>query len=210
MYASVLELDHKAVKALRITDPYSLHRAVYSLFDDVRTDGEKSGHQSSGLQWVDQGGDARGLQILMLSNRPPTVQLDARHGVVRSSRIPESFLAHQRYRFTVVVCPVRRDSASRRLIPVRGREAIAAWFAERGPGSWGFEADTGSLQVDKVVVQQFTEKAQRPVTLQQAHISGELRVLDAEKFKQSFALGIGKGRTFGCGLLQIVPLALPT
>ena len=36
LIASVLKLDRAAVKALRITDPYSLHRVVYGLYPDVR------------------------------------------------------------------------------------------------------------------------------------------------------------------------------
>ena len=39
-YTSVLRLDRAAVKALKVTDLYSLHRVVYSLFDDVRTEAE--------------------------------------------------------------------------------------------------------------------------------------------------------------------------
>ncbi|MCD8476336.1 MAG: type I-E CRISPR-associated protein Cas6/Cse3/CasE [Shewanella fodinae] len=31
-------------------------------------------------------------------------------------------------------------------------------------------------------------------------------MIDPEQFKQSFKNGIGKGRAFGCGLLQIVPM----
>lgn len=206
LYASVLELDRAAIQALRITDPYSLHRAVYSLFDDVRTEAEKSAHKASGIQWVDNGGDANGRQLLMLSDREPATRIDGSYGAVRSKAIPETFLNQSHYRFSVVVCPVRRDSKSRSLVPVRGREAIAAWFVERGRESWGFDVDSASLQVGKVVVQQFTEKAQRKVTLQQAHISGSFQVRDQEQFKKSFSHGIGKGRTFGCGLLQIVPV----
>ena len=43
MIASVLHLDRRDIKALRITDPYSLHRVVYSLYDDVRSAEEKGG-----------------------------------------------------------------------------------------------------------------------------------------------------------------------
>jgi len=38
-------------------------------------------------------------------------------------------------------------------------------------------------------------------------LKGELYVIDSEQFKQSFRQGIGRGRAFGFGLLQIVPLA---
>ena len=37
LIASVLILSRRDIKALRITDPYSLHRVVYSLFEDIRS-----------------------------------------------------------------------------------------------------------------------------------------------------------------------------
>ncbi|NOU14960.1 MAG: hypothetical protein HOO92_13515, partial [Methylococcaceae bacterium] len=41
MHASVLRLSRSDVKALKITDAYSLHRVVYDLFDDVRSEQQK-------------------------------------------------------------------------------------------------------------------------------------------------------------------------
>ena len=38
-----------------------------------------------------------------------------------------------------------------------------------------------------------------------ATLKGELRVTDLDYFRQSFLQGIGRGRAFGFGLLQIVP-----
>ncbi|MNN97956.1 CRISPR associated protein [compost metagenome] len=55
-------------------------------------------------------------------------------------------------------------------------------------------------------VLQFKDKQQNPVTLAQAHLQGQLSVTDREQFRNSFVQGIGRGRTFGCGLLQIAPL----
>ena len=40
----------------------------------------------------------------------------------------------------------------------------------------------------------------------QVDLSGHLRVTDREKFIQTFFRGFGRGRAFGCGLLQIVPI----
>ena len=47
--ASVLHLDRAAIHALRITDPYSLHRVVYGLYPDVRDTVAKATSQSSGI-----------------------------------------------------------------------------------------------------------------------------------------------------------------
>jgi CRISPR system Cascade subunit CasE len=206
MIASVLHLDRKAVKALRITDPYSLHRVVYSLYDDVRDAGQKSASQSSGILFADQGGDFHGRRILMLADRSPAECIDKQYGQVQSKSIPDDFLCHDSYRFKVVVNPTRRDSASRKLIPVKGREAIAEWFARRAPLSWGFSVSLEHLQVDNVDVLHFKDKHQHSVTICQAHVQGQLSITDHTQFHNSFAQGIGRARAFGCGLLQIVPL----
>lgn len=210
LIASVLHLDRAAIKALRITDHYSLHRVVYGLYPDVRNDQAKASSQPSGILWADQGGDFLGRRILLLANRSPADGAEGGYGHVNSRPIPDTFLSHSHYRFQVIVNPTRRDAASGKLLPVKGREAVAAWFAERGPASWGFTVSLEHLQIERLDVLQFKDKAQRPVTLAQAHVQGQLEVTDHERFCKSFAHGIGRGRSFGCGLLQIVPLIAPS
>ncbi len=209
--ASVLHLDRKAVKALRITDAYSLHRVVYSLYDDVRSDAEKSASCASGIQYADMGGDFHGRKILMLADRQPaphlTVDTGEQYGEVQSRAVPADFLSHGRYRFKVIVNPTRRDNQSRKLVPIKGRDAISQWFIERAVSSWGFTVVQSSLQVDAVNVLQFQEKNKRQITLAQAHMQGELIVEDRTRFQNSFLHGIGRGRTFGCGLLQLAPIS---
>ena len=204
--ASVLHLDRTAVKALRITDPYSLHCVVYSLYEDQRDDAGKAESQSSGILYADQGGDFNGRKILLLANRLPAFAIDGRYGTVHSRAIPDDFLEYDRYRFKVIINPTRRDNASRKLVPIKGRDAIAQWFLEKSVKNWGFDATSLHLQVDRIQVLQFKDKSQRLVTLAQAHIQGQLRVTDRDKFRSAFSNGMGRGRAFGCGLLQIVPL----
>lgn len=207
LYASVLQLSRQDCHALRVTDPYSVHRVVYSLFPDVRSEIEKQASDSSGIQYADLGGDVRGRSILMLSNRPPATNVEGRYGEVRIQTVPENLLTHHSYRFTVTVNPTRRDNASKKLLPVKGNEEIRQWFMTRAQDSWGFAVSPQHLLVNRVDVLRFKDKVQRDVTLAQAHLTGILRVTDPETFRNSFASGIGRGRAFGCGLLQIVPLA---
>lgn len=201
--ASVLHLDRRAIKALRITDPYSLHRVVYGLYPDVRDDEAKRVGRPSGILYADQGGNFNGRKILMLADRKPADHAEGKYGEVQSKAIPESFLSHASYRFKVIINPTRRENSSGKLRPVKGREAIAQWFYERATASWGFVASAPHLQVDRVEVLQFKDKQQRAVTLAQAHVQGQLRVTDPDAFRNSFIRGIGRGRSFGCGLLQI-------
>jgi CRISPR system Cascade subunit CasE len=206
MVASVLSLDRKSMNALRITDAYSLHRVVYSLYADVRDTQQKQNSTTSGILYADQGGDVRGRKILLLANREPKDKVDGRYGVVHSKPIPENFLGYHQYRFKVIVNPTRRDSASRKLVAVRGRDNIAQWFTERATNSWGFAVSPRHLQVDKIEVLQFKDKHKRDITIGQAHVQGVLRITDREQFNNSFTQGIGRARAYGCGLLQIVPI----
>lgn len=208
MYASVLKLNRQASKALQVKDIYSLHRVVYSLFEDTRTAADKAASVPSGIQWVDKGGDAVSRTILMLSDRLPRISEPVLEGLVNSKPIAESFFNYPHYRFEVVLNPTQRDKTTGKTRPVVGREAIATWFQQRAQANWGFSVQGEQLQVERVDVRAFKAKTQ--VTLQQAKLSGYLTVNDTPTFKHSFERGIGRSRSFGCGLLQVVPVLEPS
>lgn len=206
MIAGVLRLSRADIKALKITDAYSLHRVVYDLFEDVRSEEEKRASKASGILYADKGGDFSHRQILFLANRMPQ---QPQHGELgKLIPIPDDFLQHERYRFEVTVNPTKREKASKRLVPIRGREAVAEWFMAKAPDAWGFSVDSSSLQVLKLTVREF-DKQGHAVTQGQASLQGVLTVTDRSRFITSFQQGIGRGRAFGCGLLQIVPMMNP-
>lgn len=208
LFLSEYLLDRAAFRALRITDTYSLHRVVYDLFADVRTDAQKAQSAFSGLQWADKGAVAQGRRLLILSDRPPQ---PPQYGWLRTRPVPEQFLAASHYRFTVCLNPTQRDKQTGKLRPVQGREAIHAWFCRRAP-QWGFHVEPRQIAVPRVQVQHFSGKAHSakaapsPITLQQAVIAGRLSVTDPTRFAASFQRGLGRGRAFGCGLLELAPL----
>ena len=201
MIASVLRLSRLDMVALKISDTYSLHRVVYGMFDDVRNDDQKRISLSSGILYVDKGGDFHSRHILILSQRAPR---KPKHGEVEIKEIPENFLDYEHYRFEITINPTRRDSESRKIIAIRGQEEIMQWFANKAPESWGFKVYIPTLQVNNLGVNQFEKKGNR-VTLGSATLQGHLTVDDRAKFKKSFRQGIGRGRAFGFGLLQIDP-----
>jgi CRISPR system Cascade subunit CasE len=203
MYAAVLRLSRGDVKALRLTDAYSVHRTVYDLFSDVRSDVQKQASVPSGILYADQGGDFHHRVILILADRRPNLM--PAHGTVECRVVQPAFLHRPRYAFRVVVNPSRRDGQTGKIVAVRGRDAIAAWFMERATASWGFTVRAGNLQVEQLGVQQF-RKGEQTITHGSASLKGELEVTDRERFIVSFRHGIGRGRAFGFGLLQIVPL----
>lgn len=202
MIASVLRLTRADIKALHITDVYSLHRVVYGLFEDIRTESEKQTSAPSGILFADKGGDWNSRRILMLSNRTPR---QPEHGRVESKPIPETFLQHSHYSFEAIINPTKRDKNTGKTVAIRGRETIKQWFIDKAPRSWGFTVKAESLEIQNIHVKTFTKK-EHHVTQGGATIKGKLMVTDRNCFIQSFQQGIGRGRAFGYGLLQIVPL----
>ncbi|NTW50028.1 MAG: type I-E CRISPR-associated protein Cas6/Cse3/CasE [Chlorobiales bacterium] len=203
MIATILTLSRKDVYALRVTDDYSLHRVVYSLFEDVRSDEEKQSSVPSGFLFADKGGDAKGRQILILSDRPP---LQPEHGELVSRPVLDEFLQHSFYKFEVTLNPTRKENKSGRRVPIKTREAVAAWFGGKSLASWGFSVDPAQLDVRMLPVMQFKKQDDLTVTHGAARVSGMLRVENRDLFIESFKKGLGRGRAFGFGLLQIEPL----
>ncbi|BBP46414.1 type I-E CRISPR-associated protein Cas6/Cse3/CasE [Thiosulfatimonas sediminis] len=202
-YASVLRLSRSDIKTLKITDAYSLHKQVYGLFDDVRTDDDKANSESSGILWVDKGGDFHHRQILMLSTRKP--HQTPQFGEVESRVIKPDFVQHRRYGFEITLNPSKRNKKTGKVEAIRKRDEIALWAIERAHKNWGFEINPNHLQVQINPVLEF-KKTGKTVTHNSAHLKGELLVTDRNQFIQSFLSGIGRGKAFGFGLLQIVPL----
>jgi CRISPR system Cascade subunit CasE len=202
-YASVLRLTRSDMKSLQIKDAYSIHKTVYGLFEDVRSDIQKQMSESSGILWVDKGGDFHSRQILMLSNRKP--HQTPQFGQVVTKSIMNSFGEYENYGFEITLNPTKRNKQTGKIEAIIGRDEITLWAFSRAKISWGFEINSGSLQVQINSVQSF-QKGEQKVLHGSVHLKGELKVIDRQKFVQSFTQGIGRGKAFGFGLLQIVPL----
>jgi len=203
-YASVLRLSRADLNTLKIKDAYGLHRVVYGLFEDTRSDAEKQASVPSGIVYADKGGDFNSRQILMLSDRKP--HQTPQFGTVETRSVPESFLNHTHYAFEVTLNPGKRDKQTGKIVPMRSREEVAQWFLGRAEISWGFSVNAENLQTERIGVQTFN-KGDRTITHGSANLKGELSVTGPDCFRQSFLQGIGRGRAFGFGLLQIVPLS---
>ncbi len=202
MIASELILTQEDAIALRLTDAYSIHRIVYDLFEDIRTDEEKKNSIPSGILFADKGvRDGKHL-ISILSNRPPKNPI---LGTLRSRPIPDSFLSHGQYIFEVTLNPTKREKNSGKLITIRGHETIRKWFTDKALESWGFRPNEATLRVETNTVQRFRKNENQQVTHSSVTFLGDLQVIDQNKFANSFRQGIGRGRSFGFGLFQIIP-----
>lgn len=184
-------LSHRDCLKMRLTNTYEVHKAVYSLFPKG---------EDNRILYADKGFRDGWRHILILSGIKPETEDPNR---VDFRPVPEKFLDFPGYVFDVEINAVRRQNATGKLEAIGDRDDIRGWFEERAP-TWGFAAR--SVQVGQHWADIFYKSRDKRVTLAKASLSGILEVRDRDVFKRSFRNGIGRGKAFGCGLLQLRPL----
>lgn len=203
LYATQLRLGLKDLASHKITDAYSIHRLVYSLFEDYRSEKEKNSSNRSGFVFTEIKQRDLFREFLIISDRKPQEDIFTNSTLV-TKIIPESFLQAERYHFSVVINPTKRDRSNGNLVAIRGRDTIAEWFKSKSEKNWGFQVN--KIIVEETKVLKFRGKANREILISQALLSGSLTVTDRAAFIKAFSHGIGRGHAFGCGLLQIIPI----
>ena len=198
LYAGKIILKPSAVARLRIRDRYSLHRVVLDLYPR-RTDGEGSAGCNRAVQWADRGEHLMGREILLLSTCPPKQDGLPDDVQVLVRQLPDSFWEHDVYRLQMDVNPSRSKEHERYAVPFREAER---WLRAKSERS-GFTFM--QLQLGHYGSVRF-QKASQLVTLAELRVDGVIRVLDRDLFRQTVTQGFGRGKAFGLGLMQVIPL----
>lgn len=188
-----LYFSQEAQARLKMTDRYGVHRVMLDLMDGSRN---PEPNTASGLQWVDRNQTIYGRRIDFLSTYPLPERPLAEDVVMDVRPLPVHFFEHSDYRFQIFVNPTRDVKNKRLPVPV---DEITAWAQERASKrgmSWVIHSK------DKVGTDVFYKNRQR-LTFARARLTGVLKVTDRELFKKAFFTGIGKGRAFGYGFLQL-------
>lgn len=209
MKASVLRLTRLDFDNIRkenngVFDTYTIHKIVYSLFPKENAEDDENGEKRNFL-FAYQGGDFNEKRILIFSKENP---IEAKYGKIETRDVPEDFLNQDYYGFQVqmnpVVCNYNTEKKKNRSVAIRGKANLLDWFSKKSE-SFGFEIEENSLSVSDTNVLKFKKK-DKNVVFGKAVFTGRLKVTNRELFKKSVEEGIGKGKAFGFGLLQVVPL----
>lgn len=181
----------------RITDTYSIHRLVYDQFE--RDCNESATTRKSPLWTVSTSGVFN--KIIILSSIEPRKNVVSYINCKRSViTYPENILFNKKFIFKITANPTMKKEG--KVVPIRDVKKVKAWLVRQGE-KCGFIAD--SIIVSKLYADIFTYKKGYKVTINKADISGELRVQNLDKFKSAVFNGIGREKSFGCGLLQVIP-----
>ena len=196
-YLTKLFLDAAALRKENIRDDYSIHRLVYSLFPLEQ--------ERSRFLYADKGSVRGGRLLLVLSEKEPNVP---EYVTSATTIISENFFRFYDYRFEIDLNQVKKGKESGKRRAVTGQLDLLNWFIAHSE-KWGFQADARSLEVSVKPVRQFSKDG-TVCTFNHAFFRGRLHVTDQKKFRESFFAGLGHGKAFGFGLLQLHPISNAT
>lgn len=195
-----------AIRCLRIRDTYDWHQRVWDAFagrDDQPRDF---------LVRVDRKEEA--FRVLILSSTVPTRPEWCPTACFGTKPVPQEFLSHSCYRFSLLANPTRkvrsnaageRTKNGRRLAITR-REDLIVWL-QRKADAGGFAVNAGNLRTIPRGREFFHKDARVHGTHSAVEFLGELTVVDPVRFRMAVASGIGSAKAFGFGLLVLAPIS---
>ena len=201
-YITQIDLTPNVVKEQKITDTYSLHRVVYDQFD--LTGSCEEGQRQAPL-WTVSNGDVVKKRIILSSIEPRNVESEAVMQARSVKEMPEDLLEHSDYLFKITVNPVLvRRNEKLKVIPIKDVTEIKKWFVNKCLKN-GMEVNCSSLDLISKKADIFKANNIKNV-INKCVVQGQLKVIDPEKFRYAIFNGIGRSKTFGCGLMQVLPI----
>jgi CRISPR system Cascade subunit CasE len=116
----------------------------------------------------------------------------------------QQFSVGNLYQFRLKANPSKRDKETGKTIGMFRRTDQIAWL-ERKSDQHGFQP----MGIDVIPVPNTfgtKSKGTAPIRIHSVIFQGVLQVADSQRFIQSLKEGIGRGRSYGCGLLSIAKL----
>lgn len=206
LYLTQMMVPHEhAVRVLRIRDSYDWHQRVWQAFSG------RHGHSRDFLIRIDRLDDA--FRVLILSQSPAGRPDWCPDDCFGTKRVPEDFLGHRRYRFSLLANPTKKlrmtaaDGTRKkngRRVPITQRVDLVRWLADKGDRG-GFAIDADAVRIVPRGREHFLRGGSHG-THGAVEFQGELTVTDATLFHTTVSTGIGSAKAFGFGMLVITPV----
>ena len=189
------------IRTLHVRDVYDWHKLVWKAFPG------KNGQARNFLTRLDRQRD--GFRLLIVSESSPVAPSDWPHELPawQTKLVSDEFFRFKRYLFQLRANPTKRDSASRKRLPLKTDEELSAWIIRKAQQS-GFVINNETVRVIKEGREWFQiEKRNTAGFHHSVDFSGTLVVTDSAKFQTAFEQGIGSAKAFGFGMLMLSPLS---
>jgi len=201
-YLTQAFLDYEVAARHRLRDLYDWHQLVWEAFP------RRDDQPRDFLTRLDRREPEQQFRLLIVSpQRPvrPDLWPDARDAW-QTREINPAFFSHRHYRFQLRANPTKRDNASRKRLPLRTPQEQTVWLRRKATQS-GFVVDEEALRMIPEGREWFrVEKRGQSGFHHAVEFEGVLAVTDSHAFQAAFTKGIGSAKSFGFGLLSLVPL----
>lgn len=206
MYLSKLVLNERDRKVRSdLSNAYNLHRSIMQAFPDEHHENPRADWNILFRQELDSD------VILVQSDseiEPDWTQLPqgylANHVIKPFDLKASQLKPGQIFQFRLKANPSKRDKQSGKLIGMFHRPDQEAWLTRKGT-QYGFAIET----VDVIPTPNlYGTKAKETSSIKIFTVlyQGTLQVSDPTLFFEAIRQGIGRGRSYGCGLLSIAKL----
>lgn len=153
--------------------------------------------------------------LLLLSPDKPDLQVLSRYGLPETAQVTDyddvlnAIQNGQVRHFRLTANAVKRRSQTGQAVAYTDQIDLQRWLLYRAVDH-GFEITTnvhGDFDLWAEIQRQPLRRGSHMVPLSLTTYEGQLRITDAELFKQTLTKGIGREKAFGCGLLTIAPIS---
>ncbi len=198
LYLTKIQLDAVVYQNRKISSEYEIHKFVYSCFPREENAGR--------FLYVNRGSSQRGryIVVLILSKIMPVIPENVQFC---TREICESYFQTDCYDFEILLNPVKRFPETKKRTAILERDDLRQWFFNLSE-KHGFSVKHENLMLQILPSLNFPKgkKSEMICRFHQVKFSGTLNVQDRELFLDAAINGIGHGKAFGFGLLQLIPV----
>lgn len=214
-----LEVDAEIARAENIVDSYAWHKKLWECYPDAPN------AKRDFLTRIDQLEGA--LRLWILSQRKPVRPQWCPPEGFSVKEIAPSFLTHKYYAFDLranaVKSLVQRGSNGETLykpsgkrksgkrVPLVKPDELREWITRKAVDGGFRIVEDKSLDISPVEENYFKKRDKKTGIEQAAYhggvqFRGTIEVIDPKKFIETYQAGIGSAKSFGFGLLLLVPI----
>jgi len=202
MYLSKLVLNERDRTVQRdLSNAHDLHRRIMQAFPDEQRENPRADWNVLFRQEPD-----RNIVLVQSDIEPNWTNLSSSY-LMRPPNLTSLDFATSRLdsgrvlQFRLKANPSKRDKQSRKLVGMFHQADQIAWI-ERQAAQHGFKV----LVVDVIPTPNVfgvKEKGKAPIRILTVMYQGILEIIEPAQFINAIQQGIGRGRSYGCGLLSI-------
>ncbi len=202
MYLSKLVFNPRNPQVYRdLSNAHALHQRVMQGFPDEQSSQPRA-------DWNILFRQEPGSQILLVQSdiapdweRLPAGYLEKKSDTKFIAMILKQLEAEMVLQFRLKANPSKRDKTTGKTVAITGRVEQTAWL-ERQATAHGFEV----LVTDCIAtpdIYGYKTKSTPPIKIINVIFQGKLKIIEPGEFTKVLRCGIGRGRSYGCGLLSI-------